>query len=823
MIAEVAERADTQGDTDAELADNNANILLDPSEQARVELAASLCATPEEIRLYKPKLRALVEDAIAATGDPQEQRTLQMYLGVEEYALFGQPGDPVPPGYVFTGPHNLNAQAEYDPRACYCYDCNASSRARTGNAAVSEIQEAVFESRKTRADEIRQKAAAYIRLTPAYRMLRNITAELPTPPPDPYARLRKQTALLDRVQAGNQARIEDPTPQGLKARQEYSKGMAAIDMEEELEESRQRATKTRPSQSLQLAKGRFTQLLRRSYGIGSDSPVRAVKKYDYGGILFQVGEQTELLYNFGSSVIENTGITDGVSPLERFVSYDLFSEAYNIVLNPDFTGTYQSALEEAVRRAADRFTTKQLGALSRMPDYTLRMPPNSVIPGEEIARLHHYHQSWHYEVRQARTSEANVDFISREELDRRDKNIIGNVLVADRNARGPRLIQTVGSSPPADFHTQGASETLVLALKPQEFRGTPHIPGYILTSAARGTDTITYGFSQDPEGDPYTRAAMLIPNDARIRLADKYEEVGLHTLADALRASPHISVGELENLVQGETYYPIVKSKKIGNLPKAFVPKTLDDFQAVIKSKQLWAQCNGSGPFLAVSLQYCGFDAGTTTGNSFDPGKGPIKEAPHMQTYLNHNGRRYILDATGTLSAAQRLRAKAMSVGKTIATNLKVFRRVGKRAYAPPASHAPEILPVPEPAKVKLPSVLEKQQTVQERLRHVAATLELSLAPLFGASTREGLIKALSARGVRRSLEIGDPVDRTISIARRAINGELDDDEIASLARTIKAYPRHRTLNDRRGRPNYDQGTLDILADALLQIHLARA
>jgi len=812
MTPTLTERVDPHAGPGPEQSVDKIEALTE-REKARYEFAEAMCATQEEIDRFRPRLKELVEKAIASTGDVQAQKTLRMFLGIEEYKLFGQPNEPLPPGYAVVGSHKLNLSILTDPAAGYCWHCNNEALKRAGEQELEKMESELFKAKQERQAEIEEKALRFIQLTPIYKIFENLDATMPETISNPHSHSRqfKENEIREKIEK-NGAKIDEASPAGFAARQKYLDAMVRLDFEEEVEAQQQRRTKGRPGSSLLIAKERLKQML-----ASSDPSSRGSS-----------------LVGMGRSMIADSKLVDSADELEYAAALDLSGELFGIVFDPNFKGTYQQALVEAAKRAASKGVSFELDTQATGRNYQamqikhkFRMPPNIPITEKELSSHSSEHHSWHYALEVTRKRDSTIEFVSKEEIARREKNVIGKVIHRYHQNEASRLVQNIDDLPPENFNTEGAHETLAITLKPSEFHGRPHIPGYRLISAHHDKDYIRYGFEEDPAGDPYARADMHVPEHSRFELAAKYESIGLHTLADALRATKHLRVADLVQLISGETYYPVVKSSRRSKLPASFVPKSLDDFKQVIKNKNLWAQCMGSGPFLAFSLQLCGFDSGTITGNLVDLSKQKIKEAPHMQTYLNYNGKRYILDATGSLSAADRLRSLASSAGKSVAEALKVFRRVGrKQPEAPPESHAPEILQTPRAAPITTPRErLQTKEITQDQLKTIADALQSSLAPLFGASTPEGLIKVLSLQpgGVEGNLEKGNPLYKAIFAARKAANNRITQEELIETAKYVANYAAKPNLARQKGLPVYQSTILTMLEAYLVQASRALA
>jgi hypothetical protein len=237
---------------------------------------------------------------------------------------------------------------------------------------------------------------------------------------------------------------------------------------------------------------------------------------------------------------------------------------------------------------------------------------------------------------------------------------------------------------------------------------------------------------------------------------------------------------------------------------------------------------------LALSLQLCGFEAGVVTGRRVSlalPLIRKIKAAPHAQTYINHDGRRYIVDATGNLTAFNELKKIAVGAYTRVRDSVTAIRNVGKiakMARAPLASRAPDPLPIPhKPTSADTKTPAEITAHTQEVRRKISQALSDTLAPMFGASSGETLIKALSkvmdisAAFKNRNLP-GDPVLRTITIARRAANGNATQAQIDSLERYLRGYKNHPAKVKKLGLPQYNPGLLDVLIGFADQIKAAR-
>lgn len=816
---------------------------LDPHEQARHVLAESLALPVHTVARLEPRLDDLVDKAIASAADPQLQIALEKWRIVKRYELFGQPGDAPPKEIAFFKLVSQVHGPSYNSNGGFCSRCADKAYEAVSNRSKDELVaferdcEAALESQKP---NVKEALVAYLRTSPAIKYI----ATLGSVPSDTVDApdLATITSLKAEIERKHGLSLTDDAGRSRQPNQDLATYLSTVRqanreftvrMEMLEPQSHQRSRNTdsanpspkrvweRTIHMLSLISGQKVTLkevtktdVELRYETGGSALLKAFLivwdvRHQFPALKADSDEETRLNFELLANFLRRTAESG-------------FREPFAKVLN--------AAIEQTATEALDRITSikKRDGELGNL----FRLVPEASI---HLGRLHYsdYHYRAHKEW-DTRTAGAEVKFYTREEEAESEKQIIGKFLKAPKNEPS-RLLLSVDAAGLTTFETPGVNEEIRLLLN-KGFKGRPHIPGYILTSAKNTDGGAVYGFARDPSGDPLARATMSIEaiertkqagESARLRLASKYRELGLHTLGDALEKIGDITVAQFVSLIKGETYYP-KSSPKEPALPKSFSPTSLDDFAPIIRDKRLWAQCTGSGSFLEHSLRFLGFeDVGVVDGVLLNFEEHNITAVKHRQTYLNYGGR-YLLDATGSRANRSHLVRIASSLGRPARAATDLLRRVGRTHAPPPESHAPVILPESQEANQPHPMTSEQQAGIAHRkIKEIQTSLDSSLMAFFDvrSNNRQGLLKRLSeyarSKGTDPENMIGsDPLYKAVSIASRASLGAdaprpVSIEEVANLSRTLSTLLERSTHRQYTAWP---YSVLDTLHDHMTRL-----
>lgn len=804
---------------------------------------AEAITTPEATtKKLRPELRSLVEKAIARSGDPDRQRKLRICGDILEYQLFGRPDEPPPQGLHFS--RNGNAVGmNYDQARDYCHSCHQEMVEEIGTRDLDAIVDGLGLHEHLMSPEVMVAAEQYVKSLPSYKLLKAMgTAPLveEDTAESSYWRQVKETIIRSDVERRWGVNIDSPT--AIQARQEYKRLVHNLDL---LDQDEPQARTTKKPSAHTASKERLESLLKSAMDIESTRAVAAIA--DVGGR--KTGSADVYIAIDGVISWFSVRLMDAAARVgghlglysppylygDVFPNQSLLAEAIISILGAHAQNkTYEEGLELAVKNAALTILkgeSRERRDLIAVPNYQYRLQPRQAMESTYTVEVAKRHEEYHQHIDGA-AKPGSVDFLSLEDILRLEREKIGRIIDSPLRRRllldgESRLIQSIGNAPTKEFSTEGAEESLHIRLKRRGFNGCPYIPGYILTSMRFDEkNRRVYGFVRDPESDPYVRPTMRIAEDARLRLADEYEAIGMTVLADAVRNSRYMDVHELSRLVQGATYYPLHFSRSRGKLPDSFTPTSLRDFAPIIKSRRLWAQCNGSAPFLALSLQLCGFEAGVIKGRKLSlalPLVRRIKAAPHAQTYMNHDGRRYIIDATGNLTAFNELKKVAVGAYTRVRDSFTLVKNMPKIVkmirHAPLATRAPEPIPASMHVQPNPRTKIEIITQTQETRRNISQALSRSLAPMFGARDGDSLITALSrVMDIKTGLTKGDALLRALSASRRAADDNISREEVADLLRYLQNYKDKPSQVKRLRLPQYAPAVLDVLISYTSQL-----
>lgn len=297
------------------------------------------------------------------------------------------------------------------------------------------------------------------------------------------------------------------------------------------------------------------------------------------------------------------------------------------------------------------------------------------------------------------------------------------------------------------------------------------------------------------EADPYQGSANITIESEHVRdLADTYDSLGLHALADSLRTSGDVSVADLVKLVRANSDYTFDRAFYMFDLD------SLDNFSQAVQNGRLQVQCSGAAAFLGMSLEkvlpesMCTQISGLVLNASTN---GRIDGASHAQILLGYKGQQYILDATPPAPEG-----------------LDVTAGEGFDRMANTVRDEPKELPdKPKPLKkiesekpIPLEIVLEESEELL--IESVRKRVQEVLRQVFNAPNDQALYQ------LAIGLKEGDPIRQSLAAVLRLQPGQtvLVEGVLDYLETYSKA---NASLIKNAGLPQYDPALISLLTAAL--------
>jgi hypothetical protein len=352
----------------------------------------------------------------------------------------------------------------------------------------------------------------------------------------------------------------------------------------------------------------------------------------------------------------------------------------------------------------------------------------------------------------AKLSKDKILLLSEQEIHRGEAIPIGAVKRYTTAKSSPaRLIQEM--SRPSDLPHDASKTQLLIKFEPSAFeKSAPFIPGYVAIS--HDPTKNQWGFREDPEGDPYATAEVLIPQGKLEELTTTYEAIGLRNLTINLREMPNATVIDLVEAIRSNTTYT-VPDKMVERYSH---PNSLSGFKYDIKNGRLQLQCTGSAKFLQLSLEALyGKCAGLQEGYVLSNWDKKINAVGHRQVTFEHDGQTYILDATG----------RAGGRGHGITANF-----IDRSSHRPNPRQAPRMTTIVTPHLPDIPPA-EAPNLSSQQIEKVRSNFEKQLLNTFDFQTVKQLYDYLAP------LPEHDPLRRAMSIL---MNSNTSDEALQNTA-----------------------------------------
>lgn len=769
------------------------------------QLAELFSVSPEIVEQERPKLWEAVGTALATCINQHDQQAVKLTGHILDWQLFGKRGDSLPPGLIIGQDRNGDITFSYDGRLGFSATCHNNAKERLDEVGVESVISTVWQDIESREDQIYEAISTVIKSTAAYHFVQSFDTPLPPQPKELplspfFQQVRERQIVADITQRYTVNGYIEP----------HSMAALALKRQLQLLEEETMLRKVTPGSdvdTLQKARDYFTPLVveemkcepHRFAGIicNDDDLIYGLVKENPDDPN-DLGEEVDVQDYFQDVAHKVAKKLNGANSDATYLITKEFLGVYtDILLDPRTNVSHTVLVDRAIKETASYILQDYpLAHVGFLGSYDIHSPISlylrdpkggDIISSEELFRLSRSHNVWHQQ------NSDSLGFTARDEILKRQQTVIGYTLERPSNDSANRLIQSQMRDQQIPKHF--ANEHLSIRLGGIFNDSDPYIPGYILTSR----NGYNFGFTRD-NVDPYTTADVLIQDDRRVSLAQRYEKMGLTSLANQLRGSKQLTVDTLVSLVRSSSRYVLPLktsySREEGTgLPSSFEAKNLEDFSFLVEAGTLQAQCNASAQFLKLSLQHIFGDtiAGIAVGHTLNQ---EISEAGHAQTSFVHNGHVYLLDATPSMHQPSR----RVSFGR------------GKSLPPPQIAsllHVPTISQGPGSELV----LTDPEKTRQQHLASVQGALELQLEALLQAADRQAVYEKVA------QLSTDDPIRCTLEASMQATQGRIGIAEIERLITYIGSCAKASDeLLGSMKIPAYDGRILEGLRDSLQQI-----
>ncbi|HSX17243.1 MAG TPA: hypothetical protein VLH86_04030 [Patescibacteria group bacterium] len=765
--------------------------------------------SPAVAEAQRPALRQVVDRALATAVSPHEQRSLILTGRILEWQLF-DPIGPLPPGLVLSADEQGRSYISFDTREQLGGQCTHAATERLVELGLQDVIDVVKQDWNDRDPQIAAALDAMIRTTPEFALLQSFDIKMPDEvteqPLLPHVRDEREQQILDHTRQTHHVpdweRIStklDPA-----AAKTAGRGIQYLD-----EQTMPRRAETRSDDDArQRAKNYFAPTIAEEVRAEFDEAF--VGTYQWrNGELWLVTQETPagqeatiVMDGVADKVVEKL---DNTSPTAKLALRSLVIEGmFERLFDPNDTTPYAELLEQTIATVAQQvydYPHMNLGYhhFSEHDDHVQlyrHAPTGEFVHRDTIDDYEAAHAVCDFYL-----AGNNPTFGSRHQIEEEARPNVGIVNPNYPDTGVGRLVQTQPYNPNLDTYEPDVDLEVSLWDPQFERNGAdPFIPGYRLAYRAGSH----YGFYRDPDGDPYAQPNIPLTPEQQAKLQDIASRLGMTGLATAAAANPNLTVEDLRQLLEDNTFYAY-RGEGI-DLPHFLEVNTIDDFAAIVAPDgRMPQQCSATIWFQKTLLEELfGRGSAATTGGLVISGDGTVRTLRHGQTVFIHEGKRYILEAQPQVEAD----------GTPLANGVATGRADGTQRDAPPQFSLAEVAPQPqiEPSMVYDPEAQRERQ-----LEAAFDTLEAQLSVLFRIPDRE----ALKDRLLRLSPD--DPIRRAYEFAwRAAMLGDVTDEEAAALARYLDLYGRASpALRKEAGVPSYDPRIVSQLTTAVDSVGVA--
>lgn len=621
-----------------------ARSVIDPALALYEELAQQ---NAEALFSERAFVDAFITERVGVGAHPVLQEQLTAAGGILEWQLFGEPGDPLPPGLVKVVNRDLHGmEVQLDPR--YGQDFYGIMLA-WGKAGLDNFWETRIQRRTADYEDLHPHLHALFASTPLGKRLCAFSEQPPVaaeerPLPDylvaaRLAPVKHHLAALYGIEYPH--RVENHA----NARIPLRTAQARIELETTLFQRHAAG----PDLAFDHARAYITGLIREHY-----------KKEDPN---LEVYGQPHLTtdYNQGMAVATNQGekhlqLRKVLQPLisEMYGPTDYRIETFDdLAMNiayAVFTGSslpYDSFLDRMLRQSFQ--LSKHPAATSMVAEEpwwsrtlhaALKEPPDEAIPYTTYAGL--LQQNDHL---REETSGWSIDSLTGEQLSDKLNTKKGSIAV-DKSYHGSATRIATTRPKDSSIGPYGPDATLTITEGEARYNATdPYIPGFHLVGrqAIAGSWAVEYKFEPASEGDPYVPCLVAVPDDGKAALADAYRTIGMTHLADLVENDAALTVESLRSYITEDIIYPYPTTETSsggGN-------ETLGIFRVFVENGKLATQCSGTALFIKCSIDTAfghGY-ANVIQGRAVPMLTTDLTAVEHAQVAANLEGKLYLLDA----------------------------------------------------------------------------------------------------------------------------------------------------------------------------------
>jgi hypothetical protein len=513
--------------------------------------------------------------------------------------------------------------------------------------------------------------------SPAYKFLESLTIENPSNPEDRPLNIFEKAARQSQAEQETQRQFGMSPNDNVKLNPNAARALQRENFS--IDEERVTAKSIQPADSSpEPIRSYFVDVMRRKvvndWGFSDfgDEPMELTVSDSHGIVLRP--ENSELHKSVGYTfnpnlIVEDVSETFKSEGLDAWLDRQVVEETLSVLTDDRGFESSDEILQFVRRRAAARVVAGATRAHSA-PHLTRSLNGIKVYSREDYDREEKVHNQHRKTLEKAeeptrnsdlydyglsgfpemRTSglhtnenpaDFNVDdsfcFKDRESMEADKRKIAGDIIGFQPDG-AKRLIQTEAKNlalPPAN----GSADLTFITDKSSGFSNQqPQIPGYMLTGRTQNV----YEFVKAPS-DPYMSCDVEISFANREILAEEYQALGLDNLSREVMRGEQFTVSNLATVIKDNgNYFTPPEPVLISDNPD------FGDFQDFIVGEKLQLQCSGASHFLNLSLnKIFGEDSSEViSGLSFDSNGQVSLGSAHAQTGFEHDGRRYILDAT---------------------------------------------------------------------------------------------------------------------------------------------------------------------------------
>lgn len=774
---------------------------------ARVDSLRRLCTVSGETAArLRPQLWSLAERVAAMTANPEQQRAIGKYAGMIDWYLFWQPGESTPRGVVLSDCEEHKPELSLDFREPWLNQGSYRIGGQLQKIGLGAIVETAFEELKSRSADIQTAISQIVIASPEYQLVAAFDKPQRKPdeaPLSPYKRAARISQIERTIRDQFGLRPDQPIMPNSPPGYELGRGIYHLD-----DETEARPLSVRSGRDAVLrAQAYFKPHVMRAF---EESGEHRFDAFTYlvsdGGLYIRAKEAVEgnrhyQSYEFVNQAAKKISNSISSTPEEiRYFTALFLGWVIEDIMDPRTTANLGEILaNQASQLAKDFFRDLEnnitsvydgVGSYKRDPMVVLlRQPWGEVVDRAQLdealdqqKRAGYY--DWHKQF------QPKVDSLPLAQIESRRRNSLGYVRRYEpANFRiSQRLLLFQQQQVMLPISAQQEDIVITLSLK-GDHGSVPIILGY--KPVSHDPDSGRWGFTVDPNGDPYTACLVPVPMGQRQSLAASYEQIGLLQLAEEIAAPTHLTVSELVELIWRQSD-PIIS--KSGQQSKIIVK--WDDWADLVHNGRLRVQCTGAARFLQQShdLVFGRGSAGVVSGHAISGNNALISKIGHMQVVSPHHGRQYILDATPPRPYSWLHRGKRLAVAR-IPFVQQNSAHAPRLAYA---DHRP----------MNRGSQSEPSKPFSERVADMRRDLTERLKVAFDLPTDKALYDYVV------HLPPHDPARQALTLFMRFTNGAITMEQrqeiIGNLERWSEADP---ALRQKYGVGHYSVDFLENLHD----------